>query len=64
MGVRFDFLTAKNVAVFQTAIFNIFIPRALPWAIAIYGLQPLARRAYSATAQGNALGIKALQYAV
>jgi len=28
------------VAAFQTATHNLFIPRALPWAIAVIGLRP------------------------
>jgi hypothetical protein len=59
------------VAVFQAAISNAFIPRALKWAIAILDLgsngrmgknYASAQRAESATAQGIALGINALRF--
>jgi hypothetical protein len=70
-GLRSSDEKDLTVAAFQAAISNAFIPRALPWAIAILDLgsngrmgknYASAQRAGSATAQGNALGINALRF--
>ena len=56
----------------QAEILNLFIPRALPWAVAVLALQAVfysrdryksAQRAETATDQGNALGMSRLRIA-